>query len=636
MIKKRFIALTLVIVILAAIQLPVLATDNILDKADAQLSGFVEIVSNYTSDDEQEQPEEIAEDEENIEEYPEEGVEDVTEEIPEEESEETTDEVSDEEPESEEEPTDETEESSEEDTEESEEESLEEEEAAEEKEDEAESKTAKVEIGDFDWERINSRNIESTFGDIFVTESLASTDYGQHCEKMYSYPDGSFFASRRLYIDGVLSTDFELFSMEVECEALTMRYYNTVSQKWVEREMLSDSRMSYGMYFLTFDDGSEMIISLPQAYVEKSNNAIQAQEGQTGDLCMEPTETGWRISIMAPYVYSESFVDYFVLYSNDDIINWNKAQTKTQWAGCQFGGDNRWCYNGYYYTSPSNYIPSGTNYYHRLPAAYIACKFVPMGLESNAAKYMCIAMLDVMRDLQNERGYFPTLSGSQWLLSDYNIGPGFYDTRFNTDLVRAFLQAYSNYGIEEFWTVVENYMDYYIPFVLRNHDSVTLNDGWPGWLVYDYIGQYGGKKTHTSLNHQVAQIILMEEIYLVTGNTLVRFLEEMMYRGIQGTEKMWYMSNNNLEYAYFNGKAAEGMQDYPYLTYNDLYELADMYSERLGYVPSTIRNLMNSKKKWMDANGVTGYKGSYVEAPETEYTGSVVLTEGHSVVLSEE
>ena len=175
--------------------------------------------------------------------------------------------------------------------------------------------------------------------------------------------------------------------------------------------------------------------------------------------------------------------------------------------------------------------------------------------------------------------------------------------------------------------VVLDYMDYYIPFVLRNHDSVTLSDGWPGWLVYDYIGQFGGKKTHTSLNHQLAQIILMEEIYNVTGNTLVRFIEEMMYRGIQGTERIWYMSNNNLEYAYFNGKAAAGMQDYPYLTYNDLYELRELYSERLGYVPSTIRNLMASKKKWMDANGITGYLGSYVAAQEVEYTGSVMLTE---------
>ncbi len=482
-----------------------------------------------------------------------------------------------------------------------------------------------VTIEDFEWELSSISYLEAAFGDIAITESYASTDFGRHCQKLYSYPDGSYFASRRLYADNVLAQEFELYSTEVECESLTLRYYNTVSNKWITKEILSDSRLAYGMYFLSIDDSEEMVILLPQAYVDKENNAIQAQEGQTGDLCIEPTDNGWRISIMAPYVNSGTFIDFFVMYSHSDTIDWDDADVRTLWQGCQFGGDNRWCYNGYYYTSPSNYIPSGTNYYHRIPAAYIACKFVPMGLESGSARYMCIAMLDVMRDLQNQQGYFPTLSGSQWLLSDYGIGAGFYDTRFNTDLARAFLKAYQNYGIREFWTVVEDYMDYYIPFVLHNHDSVTLSDGWPGWMVYDYTGQYGGKKTHTSLNHQAVQIIFMEEIYQATGNTLVRFLEEMMYRGIQGTERLWYMSNGNLEYAYYNGRAASGMQDYPYLTYNDLYELAELYRQRLGYVPSTVRNLMASKQKWMDANGVTGYKGSYVEASDVEYTGSVVL-----------
>ena len=630
MIYKRLTALVLIICILAAIQLPVFAENIVLGDIE-----FEETVSNdgsdETSDDylsEEEPPSDEIFDEETQDETPEDFDEESEEEIQDEEespeedeesSEEDVEETEDEDSEEEEETEDEeSEDETEEESEESEDEESEEEKVYD---------TEPVELTDFDWERVSTRYLESSFGDIAITESLVSTDFGQHRQMMYSYPDGSYFASRRLYVDSLLSEEFELYSMEFECESLTMRYYNTVSSKWVDKAMLTDSRMPFGMYFLTIDDNQEMIIFLPQAYVEKSNNAIQAQEGWTGDLCLEPTETGWRISIKAPYVYTESFVDYFVLYSNTNIINWDDPDTRITWSGCQFGGDNRWCYNGYYYTSPSNYIPSGKNFYHRLPAAYIACKLVPIGLDANSAKYMSIAMLDVMRDLQNEQGYFPTLSGSQWLLSDYGIGSGFYDTRFNTDLVRAFLEAYRYYNIKEFWDVVLDYMDYYIPFVLRNHDSVTLSDGWPGWLVYDYIGQFGGKKTHTSLNHQLAQIILMEEIYNVTGNTLVRFIEEMMYRGIQGTERIWYMSNNNLEYAYFNGKAAAGMQDYPYLTYNDLYELRELYSERLGYVPSTIRNLMASKKKWMDANGITGYLGSYVAAQEVEYTGSVMLTE---------
>ena len=51
-----------------------------------------------------------------------------------------------------------------------------------------------------------------------------------------------------------------------------------------------------------------------------------------------------------------------------------------------------------------------------------------------------------------------------------------------------------------------------------------------------------------------------------------------------------------------------GLQDYPYLTYNDLYylqkELLAMGRER----NETLDALMEAKAKWMTQKGITGYE----------------------------
>jgi hypothetical protein len=80
-----------------------------------------------------------------------------------------------------------------------------------------------------------------------------------------------------------------------------------------------------------------------------------------------------------------------------------------------------------------------------------------------------------------------------------------------------------------------------------------------------------------------------------------------MLFGIKNTRNSWIMKNNNLEYA----RKPDGTMsfiDYPYLTYNDLYnvqkDLESIYGER----DRDLDLLMSAKKKWMDSNGITGYR----------------------------
>ena len=50
------------------------------------------------------------------------------------------------------------------------------------------------------------------------------------------------------------------------------------------------------------------------------------------------------------------------------------------------------------------------------------------------------------------------------------------------------------------------------------------------------------------------------------------------------------------------------MVDYPYLTYNDLFETQTIYKTIYGKTNDVIQYLMDCKMEWMLNNDVTGYR----------------------------
>ena len=69
----------------------------------------------------------------------------------------------------------------------------------------------------------------------------------------------------------------------------------------------------------------------------------------------------------------------------------------------------------------------------------------------------------------------------------------------------------------------------------------------------------------------------------------------------------WVMPNHNLYYSIKpDGTYVEG--DYPYLTYNDLYDLRKYLSSSERPELETLTYLMGEKLQWMQKNGVTGYE----------------------------
>ena len=83
------------------------------------------------------------------------------------------------------------------------------------------------------------------------------------------------------------------------------------------------------------------------------------------------------------------------------------------WATYTNLGDGRWCYDGYYWITYSNYIPTGPDVYFQMSAAYLCRSMLAMAPYNRLADDLAPCMMDVMAQRQNEYGYFATSAGQR-------------------------------------------------------------------------------------------------------------------------------------------------------------------------------------------------------------------------------
>mgnify|MGYP004603925009 FL=1 len=383
----------------------------------------------------------------------------------------------------------------------------------------------------------------------------------------------------------------------------SVRWYDTAAGQW-HQQPLTSGTLPGGMYFLRVGSADSIVVT-PMTYAARSNGMIEYYPAKDGTLQITQTENGFTFSLRTAALAQNTYSDYLLLTSQQLLVDWTDAAQCSRWANYSFVGSNRWCYNGYYYTAPSAYYPFGENYFYSLPAAHIAGKMMN-DTDQAASRVLGLAMLDLMREQQNEYGFIPSQAGSSWLKNSYNIDPGYYDTRFNTDFWLANLNAVQNFGVTGWLDKTRKYADFLTDFAEKYHFALGSGEN-EGWLVQDYWHPNGhGQPTHASLNHHAAEAVFLYRFADATGEDSFAALADRMVRGIEQSEALWYKSNGDLYYSYDPNGTCSG-QDYPYLTYNDLLELQRLYAARHGQPNAVLTRLMQSKLRWMNANGVTGY-----------------------------
>lgn len=441
-------------------------------------------------------------------------------------------------------------------------------------------------------------DLATSRGTVAVEETRTDTGQTSTRQRGYTIYNGDLvtFGSTEAKTD---LTAVCVAELEVPSANGTLRWYNATESKWESCDIKTTS-VEAGCVVVTTGSGDALLYT-PKVYESLGSGTLRREPDITGSVRLRVEDGKCRVQLFAARIPKGHTAEFTIVQSAVELANWRAPYVREAWASCTMDNDRLWCYDGCYHPSPSNYIPTGENCYYRVPASYFTRLVADNATGLRVAEDMTIAMLDVICKQQNNAGFFPTLPTSEWLSTDYGVGGGFYDTRFNSDLAEIFSGVAGWLDCPAFDDAMNRYFDYYLGFA-----SACRTPTENGVLIWDYYAPSGGNMTHTSLNHQIAELLALCHWAEHSGREELQTLADRMIRAVEDTAENWIREDSNLHYAVYPGNTYGG-QDYPYLTYNDLYDLRD-YLQSENRDVSRIQLLMDAKLKWMQANGVTNHK----------------------------
>lgn len=402
-------------------------------------------------------------------------------------------------------------------------------------------------------------------------------------------------------------------------EKAYISYFDETKGRWMTGDLEPGEYQALVVY-LELPDGRSWLLQLPRTYRSLENGVIELQREQSGVLRVTGTDTHWELTLLSGSSDENCFCDAMLEQSPRPLITRNQSDNVlTRFASYANSIEAVWCYDGYYRFTPTTYVPSGTGCFYHCPASYLANTIRTLPNAQTQDLSILVAMMDTLCRQQNESGYWPTMPQSSWLKSDYDIPAGFYDTRFNTDAVQLLRKINLQFGGGLFDAEIERYADFYQSFAETAHQETEHG----GWLVQDYWCEQIHRPTHTSLNHQAAECLLMYHLGLQFGRDDLIATAKKLITAIEETGVEWVMPDHNLYYSR-NANGTYNTGDYPALTYNDLLDLQVFLQKNAGRGSEVIAVLLTEKKFWMDANNVTNY---HVTAQSEEYSAEAVVSE---------
>ncbi|WP_052947832.1 hypothetical protein [Aneurinibacillus tyrosinisolvens] len=412
--------------------------------------------------------------------------------------------------------------------------------------------------------------------------------------------NGDIYWMKRIHFNKKLKASYKM-SFVIPGKSGTFKYVEDIKgvKKW-RTVPLTGTLPKYVGFIST--DQYHMIVSHPTTYITGKQNTITQSSSSTPITVTANKNGGYTLVIefaQTPGTWNE----IWGLESTEPLIDWEKPPMEAVWLYYDLDIERKWSWDGFYVKTPASYSPTGKNMFWRIPANAVALSFVRTG-GSRAAEDLGWIMLRVSIAHQNKDGYWETGPRSQWLWKDYGVKEGFFDTRFNTDMGLAMLYGYRMYEEEEFIRSAERYANWLIKHAQKEHWTVQ-KEGQEGWLVADYGQQAPHKRVHASLNHQLAELNYLYEMFMETQQEAYRVYADKLLYGIKNTASLWIKPDGDLHYAYENGKGIK--PDYPYLTYNDLWETQRILKTLNGEVDPDLTKLMESKKKFMDKHKIKGY-----------------------------
>ncbi len=283
--------------------------------------------------------------------------------------------------------------------------------------------------------------------------------------------------------------------------------------------------------------------------------------------------------------------------SHEKLVNWGNETDVSSIRVADLNRARKFWLDGTYDMVPFSYVPTDPRGFWRCPAQHVGRSF--LSKESRFTYAIGISSMYSSINSQNSAGYWPTRPRSNWLFEDYGFGHDFYDTRFNTDAAQYLLEAFQTYGEDNALARAHQYARFLCSFAREK--AYRSKNG--GYLVPDYQDSSGKHQTHTSLNHLLAEMNFLYEMFLTTGVTEYKETADRMLMAIQDTRDEWIKENGELWYARLpNGDY--GFEDYPTLTLNDLRQSQQILLRITGHRDPNLDRLIISKETYNRKNGI--------------------------------
>ncbi|MCA0384861.1 MAG: hypothetical protein LCH34_04570 [Firmicutes bacterium] len=288
--------------------------------------------------------------------------------------------------------------------------------------------------------------------------------------------------------------------------------------------------------------------------------------------------------------------EYWFIESQMPLVYWNNAKEVDLLARMDFDLTRQFSVLGNMYPVPDSYSGVGENHFYHNHAYHVGNKLLVEGASLFSKLFSQISANHLMTNMP-EGGYFMTPMMSSWLGADYGLGYAFYDTRFNADAAQFLVNTYKK---TRDWTFLEA-AEKHIAFFKVYCDQYKIPTSDRGYLVMDYTDFSGsGVIVHASLNHILAEAVLLYDYHMATGDQKSRQIADELLQGIEDLGEGWVKENGDLWYAYHPEKGFI-LQDYIDVTLNDLRTAQQTYFNVYGKEFEFINYLIDVKLKYVNS-----------------------------------
>jgi hypothetical protein len=288
-------------------------------------------------------------------------------------------------------------------------------------------------------------------------------------------------------------------------------------------------------------------------------------------------------------------VEQWGIISREPLVQWGDQAVVQELCIADFYRIRKWGQEGQYEITPNTYYPSSRESYWRNPAHHIGDRFLGARGSRFLEDYALVALYTAAKT-QNAKGYWISTPRSDWLYRDYKIDSTFYDTRFNTDTALFLLKGYKKYGDPVFLGAARSYAGFFLDYAPA-HRFATKSGG---WLVWDYGNEKNTEaSTHVSLNHLLAEMNFLYEMYIVTRDIRYYDTAQKLKTAVKDTCKGWRNQiSGDLWYAYLKD-GSFGLADYPLVTLNDLKYSQKLFLEVDGAEDGVLGYLISVKESYL-------------------------------------